>query len=99
MLRKNIKERNNEIDKFNNTLLGISSKITYNYYIEQINRRIKQNEIEQEQIDDYIEQGIDEITVEEMDLILIKMKDGLEDIKELNSNSNKFSSTLSKVIE
>ena len=99
MLRKNIKERRNEIDKFNNTLLGISSKITYNYYIEQINRRIKQNEIEQEQIVDYIAQGIDEITVEEMDLILVKMKDGLEDIKELNSNSNKFSSTLSKVIE
>ena len=46
-----------------------------------------------------IEEGIDEITVEEMDMILLKMKDGLEDIKELKNNSNKFSSTLTKVIE
>jgi hypothetical protein len=34
-----------------------------------------------------------------MDLIILKMRDGLEDIKELKTNSNKFSSILSKVIE
>ena len=99
ILKKNKKERENEIQRFSETMLGISSKLTLKHYREQIENRKKRNEIDQQKINDYIEEGIDEITVEEMDLIILKMRDGLEDIKELKTNSNKFSSILSKVIE
>lgn len=99
ILKRNKKERTKEINEFNETMVGISDKKTLKYYKEQIDNRKKQNLIDQKKINDYITEGIDEITVEEMDLILSEMKDGLEDIKELKINSNKFSSTLSKVIE
>jgi hypothetical protein len=99
ILKKNKKERENEINRFSETMLGISSKLTLKHYKEQIENRKKRNEIDQQKINEYIEEGIDEITVEEMDLIILKMRDGLEDIKELKTNSNKFSSILSKVIE
>jgi hypothetical protein len=99
ILKRNKKEREKEINEFYATMAGISNKETLKYYNEQIENRKKQNLIDQQKINEYIKNGIDEITVEEMDLILLELKDGLEDIKDLKTNSNKFSSTLSKVIE
>lgn len=98
LLRKNINRRLEEIEYLEDTLCGIKKDSNeWNRITKQIENMHDKNNEEYEQVRIYEEEGILEIN-HDSEVIDSKLINGAIDIKEIKSNSNKFSNTLGSLI-